>query len=114
MTDIDFDSGEEFTFEGNELSSKNNDPNFKLNAVYFRYTRAYKVEIQLWSSTSPLLALSDLLLWPNGYFEIKPNYVSQEEITKPAIFQFYANPYFMGLGKENLSLEYTFLVVSVK
>lgn len=99
MTDIDFDANTELIFEGNELSSKNNDSNFKLNAVYFKYTRAYKVEIQLWGSVSPLLALSDLLLWPNGYFEIKPNFVRQEDITKPAIFQFYANPYFMGLGE---------------
>jgi HEPN domain-containing protein len=99
MTDIDFDANSEFVFQGNELISKNNDASFRLNAVYFQYTRAYKVEVQLWASEGQLLAMSDLLLWPNGYFEIKPNIVRLEDAAKPAIFQFYANPYFMGLGK---------------
>jgi len=102
MADKDFDPLTEYAIEGEELKSWNDDPSFKLNAIYFKFTKAYKVEIQLSSEDSRMIAITDLLLWPNSYYEIKPTAVKidfTKEPRRPAIFQFYANPYFKGFGE---------------
>lgn len=103
MVDKDFDSLKEYVIEGEDLKSWNNDPPFKLNCMYFKFTKAYKVEVQLFSDDNQIIAITDLLLWPNCYYEMKPTEIRLKfaEDKKPAVYpyQFYANPYFKGLGE---------------
>jgi len=102
MVDKDFDSVDEYIIEGEELKSWNDDSSFKLNAMYFKFRKASKVEIQLSSEDTMMVAITDLLLWPNGYFEIRPTAIKMDftkEPRRPAVFQFYANPYFKGLSE---------------
>jgi HEPN domain-containing protein len=100
MVDKDFDTVDEYVIQREELKSWNDDSAFKLNAMYFKFTKAYKIEVQLSSEEAKMVAIADLLLWPNGYFEIKPTVIKMDFTTgprQPAVFQFYSNPYFKGL-----------------
>ena len=102
MPDVDFDQINQSVVEGDRFKSWNDDSNFKFNALYFKYSKPYKVEIEFWGDINNLVGIIDLLFWPNVYYEIKPteiriNYSIDSQ--KPASFIFYANPFFRKLGE---------------
>lgn len=102
MPDVDFDQIDQYIAEGENFKSWNDDSNFKLNVLYFKYSKPYKVEIAFWGGVSNAVGIVDLLLWPNAYHEIKPtqfriDYGNASQ--QPAIFTFYANPFFRKLGE---------------
>lgn len=110
MPDIDFDPITEYTVDGKDFKSWNDDSNFKFNALYFKFTKPCKVEIQFWGGVDRVFGIVDLLLWPNSYYEVKPTQIRLEYekgSQKPATFWFYANPFFQGIGKVALNLEHT-------
>lgn len=99
MPDIAFDSLTNYTITGKDFKSWNNDPNFKYNAQYFKFTKPYKVQVEFWGDTDKVFGIIDILLWPNSYFEIKPTQFTIEyssDSQSPAIFQFYVTPFFQG------------------
>jgi len=99
VADINFDEIDEYITDDKTFKSWNNDRNFRFNALYFEYTKPYRIEIEFWGSGDSTVGIIDLLFWPNAYFEIKPTQFTIKQKDKPAIFSFYANPYFRNEGK---------------
>lgn len=98
MTDRDFDSIDEYIVTGKEFKSWNEDPNFKLNCIYFKFTKPFKVKVDFHGDPHMVFGVVDILLWPTSYYEVKPTQIipNRSEPQRPASFQFYANPYFRG------------------
>jgi len=48
LQEKNFDLITEYIVMGSEFKSWNNDPNFKLNALYFKFTKPYKVQVDFW------------------------------------------------------------------
>lgn len=103
MAEIDFDKVDEYVAEGDNFKSWNDDSNFRFNALYFDFSKPYKIEIEFWGSEDATVGIIDLLFWiPTAYYEIKPTEQRIERtngIAKPARFTFYANPFFRNIGK---------------
>ncbi len=78
MVDKNFDDMQEYEIQGDELRSWNDDKRFKLNCMYFTFTKACKVEVQLWTDENQMMAITDLILWPNYYYEIRPTEVRMD------------------------------------
>ena len=38
----------EYTVKDKEFKSWNNDPNFKFNCLYFKFSKPYKVQVEFW------------------------------------------------------------------
>jgi HEPN domain-containing protein len=102
MTDIDFDAIKQYDAEGENFKSHNNDSNFKLNCIYFKYSKPYKIGIEFWGDENSVFGIIDLLFWPNTYYEVKPTQARIDykgKPKKPLKFEFYANPFFRKLGE---------------
>ena len=98
MVDRDFDLVEgHYVVEGEELKSWNNDPNFKFNCIYFKFTKPYKLGVEFWPDSGPVFGVVDVLFWPGSHYEVKPTRIeARGPPQKPASFEFYANPFFAG------------------
>ena len=93
---------DEYIAEGDNFKSWNDDSNFKFNALYFNFSKPYKIEIEFWGSEKTTVGIIDLLFWPNAYYEIKPTELRIDhkgDSPRPVSFVFYANPYFRKIGK---------------
>lgn len=102
----DFDKlKQQYVISGDEFKSWNKDPVFKengLNAMYFKYTKPCKVEVDFVVGLK--YGIIDIVLWDPEYpqFIVKPivlNASHSEEIGEPTKFQFYANPFYLGRNK---------------
>lgn len=105
MADRDFDSiEEEYVVAGEEFKSWNADPNFRFNALYFKFRKPYKVKVEFWGDEKYLDGVVDILSWPNSYYEFRPtritiHYGIRHEPRKPAHFEFYTDPFFFGASE---------------
>lgn len=87
---------------GDRFKSWNDDPVFRkngFNAMYFRYTKPYKVEVEFIVGME--YGIIDIVLWDPEYpqFIVKPMVLhapTSEEIGERTKFQFYVNPFYLG------------------
>jgi len=99
----DFDKLKEYVISGKDFKSWNNDPNFKengLNALYFKYTKLYKVQVDF--ITDPIMVgVVDVVSWfpEHPKYEVKPTVLHLRQPRKGASFQFYVNPFHMNQKK---------------
>lgn len=99
----DFDNLKQYVISGDEFKSWNNDPIFKdsgLNAMYFRYTKPLKVEVEFIIGAK--FGMIDIVSYipDHPQFEVRPIVLhfspKESNVTK---FQFYANPFYLNKNK---------------
>lgn len=99
---IDFDNTKEYTISSQEFRSWNNDPAFANNghnAMYFRYTKPYKIKIDFIvkshqnEKTPTAYGLIDVVSWmpENPLFELRPTALHLLGLKDDFSFRFYVD-----------------------
>jgi hypothetical protein len=98
---VDFDQqAVPYTIEGVDFKSHNGDNTFAANAIYFKYTKAYKVKVEFFPARAmSFYGVVDVYRYTtttarSANFDVRPTRIAG---TNPVAFEFYANPYYLGL-----------------
>jgi HEPN domain-containing protein len=89
------------TIADEDFKSHNGDRTFGVNAIYFKYTKPYKVKVEFVpAQTQDFYGYVDVYRFTattagSTNFDIRPTRIGGRG---PATFEFYANPFYLGLG----------------
>ena len=98
---VDFDQQvAPYTIDGGNFKSHNGDNTFDANAIYFKYTKAYKVKVVFFPDPGEnFYGVVDIYRYTmitarTANFDVRPTRIAG---TNPVAFEFYANPYYLDL-----------------